>query len=118
VVIIIDALDEGHAHQVEHVLKVLRDEVPKLPGTFRVLLTTQNTPDLDFYLSDQPHVRRLSIDTSEQTNLHDIAIYSQHKLQDIQAPTNPFERQGLIPTGYTETHKKFKLHNLNLPSLS
>jgi hypothetical protein len=83
VVIIIDALDEGHPHEIEHVLKVLRDEVPKLPGTFRVLLSARNTPDLDFYLSDQPHVRRLSIDTSKQANLDDIAIYSQHKLQDI-----------------------------------
>jgi hypothetical protein len=82
VVMIIDALDEVHAHEVEHVLKILRDEVPKLPGTFRVLLTARNT-DLDFYLSDQAHVRRLSIDTSEQTNLDDIAIYSRHKLQDI-----------------------------------
>ena len=83
VVIIIDALDESQAPGVVHVLKVLRDQVPKLPGTFRVLVTARNTPDLDFYLSDQAHVRRLSIDTSEQTNLHDIAIYSQYKLRDI-----------------------------------
>ena len=79
VVIIIDALDEGHAREVQQVLTVLRDEVPKLPGTFRIVLTARNTPDLDFFLSNQAHVRRQSIDTS----LHDIAIYSQHKLQDI-----------------------------------
>jgi hypothetical protein len=38
VVIIIDALDEGYDLEV---LKILRDEVPKLPGTFRILLTSR-----------------------------------------------------------------------------
>jgi hypothetical protein len=48
-------------------------------------------------------------------------VLSPENLSPGQAPTNPFEKQGLdpsAPTGYTETHKKFKLHNLNLPSLS
>ena len=80
VVIIVDALDEGCADEI---LQVLRDEVPKLSGNFRILLTARSTPDLDFYLSGQAHVRWLSINISEQTNQDDIAIYSRHKLRDI-----------------------------------
>jgi hypothetical protein len=80
VIIIIDALDEGCADEV---LQVLRDEVPKLPGTFRILLTARMTPDIDVYLSGKAHVHWLSINTSEQTNQDDIAIYSRNRLRDI-----------------------------------
>jgi hypothetical protein len=47
VVIIIDALDECCDLEV---LKILRDEIPKLPGTFRILLTSLMMKVLSFPL--------------------------------------------------------------------
>jgi AAA ATPase domain len=82
VVIIIDALDECHDPN-EHVLEILKDEVPKLPGTFRILLTSRMMRGLEFYLLQEPHVRPLSINLGEHTNLQDTAIYARRRLKEV-----------------------------------
>ncbi|KAF8069116.1 hypothetical protein FPV67DRAFT_1625304 [Lyophyllum atratum] len=83
VVIVVDALDEGDLRETLQVLRVLRDEVPKLPGTLRILITARMTPDIEFYLQDKPHVRTVSINTDDESNRDDIVIYSHHVLRDI-----------------------------------
>jgi len=94
VVLILDALDEGRADEARQVLKALRDEVPKLPGTFRILLTARLTPDLESYLlhhdprrilprHDLHHIRKLHIQPSNLTDSNAISIYSWHKLKDL-----------------------------------
>lgn len=80
VVIIIDALDESYD---EEVLKILRDEVPKLPGTFRVLVTSWMTEAFMVFLSQRAHVHSRSIEIHDQTNLDDICIFVQHSLKEV-----------------------------------
>ena len=58
VVLIIDALDEGYNLDV---LKILREHVPKLPGTFRIFVTSRIVKVMNIFLSNKPHVRSLSI---------------------------------------------------------
>jgi NACHT domain len=84
VVIIIDALDEGYDSDSDlEILKILRDEVPKLPGTFRILLTSRMMKDLRVHLSKKPHVFPCSIDIEEHNNLQDTALYASHRLQEV-----------------------------------
>jgi hypothetical protein len=79
-VIVIDALDEGYNNEL---LKILRDEFPKLPGTFRIFLTFRVIRDINKFMSQVNHVRLRSIDIHERTNLEDIAIYIKHELKNV-----------------------------------
>ena len=80
VVIVIDALDEGYDLQT---LKVLRDEVPKLPGNFRVVLTSRPLDDIVTDLSNASHVQRKSIDIHGDHNQRDISMYIHNRLHYI-----------------------------------
>ena len=80
VVIIIDALDEGYDLET---LKVLRNKVPKLPGNFRVVLTSRPLDDIVTDLSDARHVQRRSIDIHGDNNQRDIAMYIRDRLDYI-----------------------------------
>jgi hypothetical protein len=60
-----DGLDERYDLET---LEVLRDRIPKLPGTFRVVLTSRPLDDIVVDLSDANHVRRWSIDIHGDTN--------------------------------------------------
>jgi hypothetical protein len=79
-VIVIDALDEGYNNEL---LKILRDEIPKLPGTFRIFLTFRVIRDINKFMAQVNHVRPRSIDIHERTNLEDIAIYIKHELKNV-----------------------------------
>jgi NACHT domain len=81
VVIIIDALDEGS--DVNEVLTILRNDVHRLPGIFRILLTSSMMRELEFYLLGQSHVRQVSIDIEEPANLADTALYARRRLQEV-----------------------------------
>ena len=80
VVIVIDALDEGYDNEL---LEILRDEIPKLPGTFRIFLTFRVMEDINVLLSQANHVRLRTIDIHERTNLEDIAIYVKRRLRGV-----------------------------------
>jgi hypothetical protein len=80
VVIVIDALDEGYDLAV---LKIFRDEVPKLPGTFRILITSRMIRELGFHLLKKSHVRPWSIDIEEPTNMQDTTLYASHRPQEV-----------------------------------
>jgi hypothetical protein len=79
VVIIIDALDEGYDLAL---LTLLRDEVPKLPATFRILVTSRMMRELREFLL-KPHVRPSSINIEEPINLADTALYARHRLHEV-----------------------------------
>lgn len=85
VVIIIDGLDEGNTAEI---LKVLRDGISKLPGTFRILLTSRMMKEFLSFLTKKTHVQFRSIDICDQTNLHDIAIFTQHMLKTVAVQQN------------------------------
>jgi hypothetical protein len=79
VVIIIDALDEGYDLEL---LTIFRDEVPKLPPSFGILITTPMMRELEVFLS-KSHVRLSSINIEEQTNLDDTALYARNRLKEV-----------------------------------
>ena len=80
VVIVIDALDEGYNNEL---LEILRDDIPKLPGTFWIFLTFRAMEDINMFLAEATHVCLQMIDIHEQTNLGDIAIYVRHGLKNV-----------------------------------
>lgn len=80
VVIVIDALDEGYDTDL---LQILRDEVSKLPPSFRVLITSRAEKAIVLYLSQQPHILSRSIDLHAKTNLDDIGVYVRYKLRKV-----------------------------------
>jgi hypothetical protein len=80
VVIVIDGLDEGHDLQT---LEVLRDKIPKLPGTFRIFLTSRPLHDIVTDLSAVGHVQQRSLDIHGNTNQKDIAVYIRNRLDNI-----------------------------------
>jgi hypothetical protein len=88
VVIVIDALDEGYDLET---LEVLRNKVPKLPGTFRVVLTSRPLDGIIAALSGADHIQRRSIDIHSDTNRQDIALYVWDRLRYISS------RRGLPP---------------------
>lgn len=80
VVIVIDALDEGYDIDL---LQILQYEVPKLPGCFRIFITSRTDKAIVTSLSKQAHVQSRVIDIYEQTNLEDIAVYVKYKLGEV-----------------------------------
>lgn len=80
VTIIIDALDEGYDLEC---LQILREGVPKLPGTFRLVVLSRPSEDIAADLSEVPHVHCRSIDIHGAPNQEDIATYVRHRLRYI-----------------------------------
>src|ERR1700722_15428166 len=61
IVIVIDALDEGYNPEL---LNILCNEIPKLPGSFRIFLTSRPEDHIVRALSHAAHVHQRSIDIS------------------------------------------------------
>ena len=80
VVVIIDALDEGYDIEL---LQILRDQVPKLPGTLRFLITSRAERAIVQYLSNKAHIQWRSINIHDQANRDDVALYARHKLDEL-----------------------------------
>src|ERR1700734_2626266 len=80
VVIVIDALDEGCDRVT---LSILRNQVPKLPGTFRILVTSRPTDDIHTDLSNITHVQYRTLDIRGDINQRDIALYIWDRLHYI-----------------------------------
>jgi len=77
VVIVIDGLDEGCDRET---LSILRHQVPKLPGTFRILVTSRPTDDIRTELSNISHVQHRSFDIHGDVNQRDIGLYIRDRL--------------------------------------
>ena len=80
VVIVIDALDEGYDPEL---LEILCKEIPKLPGSFRIFLTSRPEDHIVTELSNSAHVRPRSIDIHGAINQTDIALYCENRLRYI-----------------------------------
>src|SRR3984957_13370737 len=65
IVIVIDALDEGYSPEL---LNILCNEIPKLPGSFRIFLTSRPENHIVIALSHAAHVHQRSIDISGDAN--------------------------------------------------
>ena len=79
-VLIIDALDGGFDLET---LDILRNEVPKLPGNFRIFLTSRPQDEIDVDLSDALHIQRTSIDIHSDANQRDITVYVWNRLRHV-----------------------------------
>jgi len=80
VVIVIDALDEGYTLEL---LEILREKIQKLPGSFRIFLTSRPEDPIVTDLSDASHIRWRSIDIHGTANQTDIALYCHNRLRYI-----------------------------------
>ncbi|KAG8722739.1 POC1 centriolar protein A [Ceratobasidium sp. 395] len=87
-VLVIDALDEAwntrgrEDKAMNSLLKILRDRIPELPGTLRILLTSRMWPELG-HLLRRTHVTEGEINISAKSNMDDIAVYIPNKLQEL-----------------------------------
>ncbi|TFK41510.1 hypothetical protein BDQ12DRAFT_733035 [Crucibulum laeve] len=80
VVAVIDALDEGYDPEL---LGILCNDLPKLPGTFRLFLTSRPIEEIMAAFSKQQHVISHTIQIYEDENQHDIATYARLRLKEI-----------------------------------
>lgn len=78
-VIIIDAVDEGFSNDL---LRILEEEIPKLPSNFRILITSRDhqfiTP-----LRKCSHVTWRSIDIRQRSTRDDVAAFVRHRFEQI-----------------------------------
>ena len=72
IVIVIDAIDEGYDPEL---LNILCNEIPKLPGSFRIFLTSRPEDHIAIALPHAAHVHKRSIDVGGDTNKSDIWLY-------------------------------------------
>ena len=79
-VIVMDALDEGYTPEL---LKILCEKIQKLPGSFRVFLTSRLEDHIIKDISDAAHVLRRSIDIHGDANQSDIGLYCRDRLRHI-----------------------------------
>ncbi|KAF9269283.1 hypothetical protein L218DRAFT_430446 [Marasmius fiardii PR-910] len=80
-VVVIDALDEGYN---EDLLRILRDEVPKIPAPIHFFITSRPASTVTPFLSPNlQHVQQASIDVHSESNKADIGLFVRHGLQDI-----------------------------------
>ncbi|KAG8685465.1 POC1 centriolar protein A, partial [Ceratobasidium sp. 395] len=85
-VILIDAVDEGiniQDHKPSVLLEILRDRIPCLPSTVRVVITYRTHPTMDSFFYEQAHVRSLTIDTRDHDTSVDIALFVRHELAEV-----------------------------------
>src|SRR6202795_2608035 len=80
VVIIIDALDEGYDLDF---LQIICDKVPKLPGWFRIFITSRPEDEIVTDLSDAAHIQWRSIDIHGETNQADVTVYAEARLRYV-----------------------------------
>ncbi|KDQ08608.1 hypothetical protein BOTBODRAFT_37761 [Botryobasidium botryosum FD-172 SS1] len=90
IVFVLDALDE--VNDPPDVLKILRNDFPKLPQAFRLFTTSRDIPDIDIYLSRSAHVRMRTIDLDAGMNLGDLCTYIHWRFGEVA------EKLGLGPS--------------------
>ena len=74
----IDALDE----EVEILFQILQDDVPLLPPTVRLFVTSRDTGYLRSLKQDS-HFYLLNLDIREESNLNNIQTFAHHALRKI-----------------------------------
>ncbi|KDQ09111.1 hypothetical protein BOTBODRAFT_191302 [Botryobasidium botryosum FD-172 SS1] len=79
-VTVIDGVDEGCSPEL---LKLFRDNISKLPQSFRLFITSREMEAIEQYLSKSAHVHLRAIDLSAGANLGDIRTYVRCGFRDI-----------------------------------
>ncbi|KAF8338709.1 uncharacterized protein EI90DRAFT_3038838 [Cantharellus anzutake] len=82
-VVIIDALDECDDEAFEPLANILREEVPKLPSSIKFFITSRQFDRVNRFLSSHSPIDRLSIDLSDDANVHDCATYIRSQLETL-----------------------------------
>ncbi|KAF8341238.1 uncharacterized protein EI90DRAFT_3285436 [Cantharellus anzutake] len=82
-VVIIDALDECDDEAFESLANILREEVPKLPSPIKFFITSRQFDRVNRFLSSRFPIDRLSIDLSDNANVHDCATYIRSQLETV-----------------------------------
>ncbi|KAF8337013.1 uncharacterized protein EI90DRAFT_3119358 [Cantharellus anzutake] len=82
-VIIIDALDECDTEAFPLLANILRKEVPKLPINIKFFVTSRQFDLVDRFLSLNYPINRLTINLSDDINMHDCAIYIRSQLREL-----------------------------------
>ncbi|KAF8336247.1 uncharacterized protein EI90DRAFT_3168326 [Cantharellus anzutake] len=82
-VIIIDALDECDTKSFPRLADILRKAVPKLPPNIKFFLTSRQFDLVDRFLSPNYPIDRLTIDLSDDANMHDCAVYIRSQLYEL-----------------------------------
>ncbi|KAI0054469.1 hypothetical protein BV25DRAFT_703360, partial [Artomyces pyxidatus] len=88
ILIVLDALDEGYKNgdQVHlRLLEILRDQIDKLPGNFRILITCRPDDKIMPFLENKPHVLQLVAHLSGDAALYDVSVYVDQRLRQILA---------------------------------
>jgi hypothetical protein len=84
IVVIIDALDVAlRGPNDEELLRILRDQVHFLPGSFRIFITSRPTEVLQSFLSDKSHILPCSIGIYSRDNQNDIIKYTKSQLAEV-----------------------------------
>ncbi|KAF8311923.1 uncharacterized protein EI90DRAFT_860431 [Cantharellus anzutake] len=82
-VVIIDALDECDTEAFPRLANMLRKEVPKLPPNIKFFVTSRQFDLVNRFLSPDFPIDRLSINLSDDANVHDCTVYIQSQLREL-----------------------------------
>jgi hypothetical protein len=84
VIIIIDALDEcGDPTSRRSLLRLLADELGKLPATFRFLITSREELDLKTSLAIQPNIIKEELSITMDSNTNDVSMFLHSEMGTI-----------------------------------
>ncbi|KAB5589406.1 hypothetical protein CTheo_7146 [Ceratobasidium theobromae] len=78
-VIVLDALDEGCDPEL---LRILCNDVSRLPSFFRLVLTSRMHPEIGD-LRRKSHVQSIELDIDAKENMDDIAVFIPHRLKQV-----------------------------------
>ncbi|KAL0580869.1 hypothetical protein V5O48_001161 [Marasmius crinis-equi] len=79
--VVIDALDEGCN---EDLLRILRDDVSKIPSPIHFFITSRPTNNITSFVHPTlDHVQHSTIDIHSKSNKEDVALYVRHTLRCI-----------------------------------
>ncbi|KAJ7101983.1 quinon protein alcohol dehydrogenase-like superfamily [Mycena epipterygia] len=85
IIIILDALDEcGDRDSRRGLVSLITEELHKLPGTYRFLITSRPDSDIARRFHAQPRITPMQLDITTPSTKQDILVYIRHSLNDIQ----------------------------------
>jgi hypothetical protein len=90
-VIVVVTLDKG----CDTILfKILPDEIPTLPASFRIFITSRPQPKIVEHLIDQLHIRSADLKLQDKSNMSEMKLYVEQELHGVERRL--FEGQVMI----------------------
>ncbi|KZT58269.1 hypothetical protein CALCODRAFT_540093 [Calocera cornea HHB12733] len=80
IVLVIDGLDESDD---EECVDIVAQEFPKLPATFRIIVTSRPLPEIEHTFAFVPVVHRHAIPIRGVDNIWDVCLYTRQRLDKI-----------------------------------